>query len=51
MLAFFHGHHPLSPLHDGAPVPRGVKYVVRTDVMYRAPPGCATYRDGRCFSF
>ena len=33
-LCFFHGHHPLSPLHEGALVTRGVKYVARTDVLY-----------------
>lgn len=32
-LAF---HHPL--LHEGAPVEKGVKYVMRTDVMYRFAP-------------
>lgn len=35
-LCFYHGEHPLSPLHEGSEVTRGVKVVVRTDVMYRA---------------
>ena len=36
-LCFFHGEHALSPLHEGSAVTRGVKHVVRTDVLYRAP--------------
>jgi len=45
-LVFWHGHHPLSPLHEGAPLRHAVekagcppcsKYVVRTDVLYEAP--------------
>ena len=45
VLCFFHGQHPLSPLHEGSRVSRGVKRVVRTDVLYptlqepRAGPG------------
>lgn len=31
---FYHGNHPLSPLHEGAVVTQGIKYVVRTDVLY-----------------
>jgi prolyl 4-hydroxylase len=31
-------HHPV--LHQGAPVQQGVKYVLRTDVMYRRPLTC-----------
>ena len=38
VLCFFHGHHPRSPLHEGAPVARGAKYVARTDVLYRMTP-------------
>eukprot|EP00746_Dinoflagellata_sp_MGD_P056274 gnl/MRDRNA2_/MRDRNA2_243935_c0_seq1.p1 gnl/MRDRNA2_/MRDRNA2_243935_c0~~gnl/MRDRNA2_/MRDRNA2_243935_c0_seq1.p1 ORF type:complete len:304 (-),score=54.48 gnl/MRDRNA2_/MRDRNA2_243935_c0_seq1:133-1044(-) len=34
-LIFFHMP-PWSPLHSGAPVSEGVKYVLRTDVMYKA---------------
>jgi hypothetical protein len=48
-LCFWHGEHPLSPLHEGAPLvePEGAaqsaatpKYVIRTEVMYatEAPP-------------
>eukprot|EP01062_Namystynia_karyoxenos_P049753 TRINITY_DN38210_c0_g1_i2.p1 TRINITY_DN38210_c0_g1~~TRINITY_DN38210_c0_g1_i2.p1 ORF type:complete len:334 (+),score=73.99 TRINITY_DN38210_c0_g1_i2:96-1004(+) len=33
-LLFWHGDHPLSPLHEGAAVEQGTKYVVRTDVLY-----------------
>ena len=33
-LCFFHGEHPLSPLHEGTRVLRGVKFVVRTDILY-----------------
>ena len=36
-LCFFHGEHSCSPLHEGSAVTRGVKHVVRTDVLYRAP--------------
>jgi len=34
-LLFFHGTHPLSPLHEGSVVKKGQKYVMRSDVMYR----------------
>lgn len=34
VLCFPHGHHPDSPLHEGCPVLAGVKYVIRTEVMY-----------------
>jgi len=33
-LCFFHGQHPLSPLHEGSLVTSGTKYIVRTDVLY-----------------
>lgn len=43
-LCFWHGHHPHSPLHEGAPL-RGAdsakpKYVIRTEAMFvsEAPP-------------
>ena len=35
-LCFFHGEHPLSPLHEGSQVKRGAKHVIRTDVLYHA---------------
>jgi len=34
VLCFYHGNHPMSPLHEGARVQRGTKYVARTDVLY-----------------
>lgn len=34
VLCFWHGEHPLSPLHEGALVTRGTKYIVRSDVLY-----------------
>lgn len=37
VLCFFHGHHPLSPLHEGELVSNGKKYVARTDVLYEMP--------------
>jgi hypothetical protein len=33
-LCFFHGEHPLSPLHEGSLVTAGTKTVVRSDVLY-----------------
>jgi len=38
VLCFFHGHHRLSPLHQGDLVTEGVKYVARTDVLYNHAP-------------
>mmetsp|Transcript_22364 Transcript_22364/g.33319 ORF Transcript_22364/g.33319 Transcript_22364/m.33319 type:complete len:268 (+) Transcript_22364:104-907(+) len=34
-LVFFQGHHEFSPLHEGSVVESGIKYVLRSDVMYR----------------
>jgi hypothetical protein len=36
-LCFFHGEHELSPLHEGSLVTRGLKRIVRTDVLYSLP--------------
>lgn len=36
-LAFFHGEHPLSLLHEGSLVTAGQKRIVRTDVLYSLP--------------
>lgn len=33
-LVFPHGYHPDSPLHAGAPVLSGTKYMIRTEVLY-----------------
>jgi len=33
-LLFFHGDHPHSPLHEGSGCSNGVKYVLRSDIMY-----------------
>lgn len=33
-LCFCHGEHPLSPLHEGSEVTRGIKHVIRSDVLY-----------------
>mmetsp|Transcript_321 Transcript_321/g.577 ORF Transcript_321/g.577 Transcript_321/m.577 type:complete len:282 (-) Transcript_321:15-860(-) len=33
-LCFWHGDHPMSPLHEGSVVREGVKHVLRTDVLY-----------------
>lgn len=33
-LCFFHGEHPLSPLHAGNVITRGVKYVIRSEFLY-----------------
>ena len=37
VLCFFHGEHELSMLHEGSEVTRGVKHVVRSDVLYTLP--------------
>mmetsp|Transcript_17020 Transcript_17020/g.52352 ORF Transcript_17020/g.52352 Transcript_17020/m.52352 type:complete len:276 (-) Transcript_17020:62-889(-) len=37
VLCFFHGYHPLSPLHQSELITRGVKYVARSDVLYEMP--------------
>ena len=43
-LIFWHGHHPLSPLHEGAPLlptssgDASPKYVIRTDALFATPP-------------
>ena len=36
-LCFFHGDHRLSPLHEGSVVTKGLKRVVRSDVLYTLP--------------
>jgi len=40
-LCFWHGEHPLSPLHEGEALKRNddvcVKYVIRTDVLFHTP--------------
>ena len=42
-LCFFHGEHPMSPLHEGSLVTRGRKRIVRTDVLYSLPdPACGS---------
>lgn len=33
-LVFWHGMHPDSPLHEGSTCLDGVKYVLRSDVMF-----------------
>jgi len=33
-LIFWHGEHPLSPLHEGSDPEQGRKYVLRSDIMY-----------------
>ena len=37
VLAFYHGEHELSPLHEGSLVTRGVKRIIRSDVLYTLP--------------
>ena len=45
-LCFYHGEHELSPLHEGSLVTRGVKHIVRSDVLYlhasASDTSCAT---------
>lgn len=38
VVCFYHGFHPLSPLHEGALVYSGTKYVARTDVLFELTP-------------
>ena len=45
VLCFFHGEHSLSPLHEGSQVTRGVKHIVRSDVLYMLP-GAEQLTDG-----
>eukprot|EP00933_Yihiella_yeosuensis_P027046 TRINITY_DN20980_c1_g3_i1.p1 TRINITY_DN20980_c1_g3~~TRINITY_DN20980_c1_g3_i1.p1 ORF type:complete len:311 (-),score=50.64 TRINITY_DN20980_c1_g3_i1:3-839(-) len=46
-VCFFHGDHPLSPLHEGGLVTRGTKYIIRSDVLYKLPAnGKASLQDG-----
>jgi len=37
VLCFFHGEHELSLLHEGSLVTRGLKRIVRSDVLYYRP--------------
>eukprot|EP01121_Diplochlamys_sp_Union-15-3_P012630 TRINITY_DN3811_c0_g1_i1.p1 TRINITY_DN3811_c0_g1~~TRINITY_DN3811_c0_g1_i1.p1 ORF type:complete len:256 (-),score=38.51 TRINITY_DN3811_c0_g1_i1:37-753(-) len=34
-LVFWHGRHKLSPMHEGSMCKGGIKYVLRSDVMFR----------------
>ena len=38
VLCFWHGEHELSLLHEGSLVTRGVKRIVRSDVLYMLHP-------------
>ena len=38
VLVFPHGDTSESLIHEGAVVTQGVKYVIRTDVLYMLPP-------------
>ena len=44
-LVFWHGRHPLSPLHEGSPLQPSdamkPKYVIRTDVLFATDPPMA----------
>jgi hypothetical protein len=33
-VVFWHGDHPLSPYHEGSLVENGVKYIIRTDILF-----------------
>lgn len=45
-VCFFHGEHPLSPLHEGGLVTKGTKYIIRSDVLYKLAPSSG--QDGWC---
>ena len=38
LVVFAHGDSPLSHVHEGSAVTRGVKYVIRTDILYMLEP-------------
>lgn len=44
VLCFFHGEHPLSPVHEGSHVSEGTKYIIRSDVLYTIPNSGAGLR-------
>lgn len=35
VLCFPHGMHPLHRIHSSVPITRGVKYIIRTDILFR----------------
>lgn len=37
VLCFPHGHHPLHCIHSSAPIVRGMKYIIRTDLLFERP--------------
>lgn len=41
-LCFPHGFHPLHCLHAGEPVTAGIKYIIRTDVLFAIPDVAAS---------
>merc|ERR1711920_805446 len=46
-ICFYHGEHPLSPLHEGGLVTAGTKYIIRSDVLYKLPQrGKASLQSG-----
>mmetsp|Transcript_84132 Transcript_84132/g.260154 ORF Transcript_84132/g.260154 Transcript_84132/m.260154 type:complete len:345 (-) Transcript_84132:57-1091(-) len=45
-VCFFHGEHPLSPLHEGGLVTEGTKYIIRSDVLYKLPERGSSLQEG-----
>ena len=50
VLCFFHGEHEHSLLHEGSLVTKGVKRIVRSDVLYTLPgrPGVPEGEEEQC---
>mmetsp|Transcript_38023 Transcript_38023/g.80512 ORF Transcript_38023/g.80512 Transcript_38023/m.80512 type:complete len:318 (+) Transcript_38023:272-1225(+) len=44
-VCFFHGEHPLSPLHEGGLVTKGTKYIIRSDLLYKLAPRGGNFQE------
>jgi len=39
VLCFWHGEHPMSPIHEAELIAKGVKYVIRTEILFDMTEG------------